>query len=91
MESEVLEAFPSGMFRVGPDNTHELIAYTAWLCGASLTRKREALLLYRFLLLRPAEPGRCCTIMPCAPRSTRRLWSRLTGSGIWPCSPAISM
>ena len=32
MESEVLEAFRSGMFRVGPDNTHELIAYTAWLC-----------------------------------------------------------
>jgi translation initiation factor IF-1 len=29
MEGEVLEAFPSGMFRVGLDNGHELIAYTA--------------------------------------------------------------
>jgi translation initiation factor IF-1 len=29
MEGEVLEAFPSGMFRVALDNGHELIAYTA--------------------------------------------------------------
>jgi translation initiation factor IF-1 len=29
MEGEVLEAFPSGMFRVSLDNGHELIAYTA--------------------------------------------------------------
>src|SRR3954452_23519608 len=29
MEGEVLQAFPSGMFRVGLDNGHELIAYTA--------------------------------------------------------------
>jgi translation initiation factor IF-1 len=29
MEGEVLEAFPSGMFRVQLDNGHELLAYTA--------------------------------------------------------------
>jgi translation initiation factor IF-1 len=29
MEGEVVEAFPSGMFRVVLDNGHELIAYTA--------------------------------------------------------------
>ena len=29
MEGEVLEAYPSGMFRVGLDNGHEVIAYTA--------------------------------------------------------------
>jgi translation initiation factor IF-1 len=29
MEGEVLEAFPSGMFRVALDNGHEIIAYTA--------------------------------------------------------------
>ncbi len=29
MEGEVLEAFPSGMFRVMLDNGHEMIAYTA--------------------------------------------------------------
>ena len=29
MEGEVVEAFPSGMFRVTLDNGHEMIAYTA--------------------------------------------------------------
>jgi translation initiation factor IF-1 len=29
MEGEILEAFPSGMYRVALDNGHELIAYTA--------------------------------------------------------------
>jgi len=29
MEGEVLEAFPSGMFRVHLDNGHELIGYTS--------------------------------------------------------------
>ncbi len=29
MEGEVLEAYPSGMFRVLLDNGHEMIAYTA--------------------------------------------------------------
>jgi translation initiation factor IF-1 len=29
MEGEILEAFPSGMFRVQLDNGHEMLAYTA--------------------------------------------------------------
>jgi translation initiation factor IF-1 len=29
MEGEVIEAFPSGMFRVSLDNGHEMLAYTA--------------------------------------------------------------
>ena len=35
MEGEILEAFPSGMFRVNLDNGHELLAYTAGRCAGS--------------------------------------------------------